>query len=185
MIKHAKSGRVRLLLQGLGLGFAFGFLLQKGGATSYDVIMGQLRLLDFTMVKIMLSAVIVGMIGVHGLLASGKVRFYPKQGFWGTSLPGGLLFGVGFGLLGYCPGTLAGAVGEGRLDALLGGVVGILLGAGLFSLAYCPLKKKVLGVGDFGDRTLPEIWGVSPWRVVLPMVFLMILFLILIERVGL
>ncbi len=53
------------LLWGLVFGIAFGFLLQKGGATKYDVIIGQLLLTDFTVVKIMLSAVLVGMIGIH------------------------------------------------------------------------------------------------------------------------
>jgi hypothetical protein len=47
---------------GLLTGILFGFLLQKGGVTKYDVIIGQLLLTDFTVVKIMLSAVITGML---------------------------------------------------------------------------------------------------------------------------
>ncbi|MDI6617040.1 MAG: hypothetical protein QME27_10005 [Syntrophaceae bacterium] len=59
------------LLQGLAFGLVFGFLLQKGGATKYDVIIGQLLLTDFTIVKIMLSAVVTGMIGIYAMKTLG------------------------------------------------------------------------------------------------------------------
>ena len=66
------------LLWGLAFGIAFGFLLQKGGATKYDVIVGQLLLTDFTVLKIMLSAVLIGMIGIYAMKALGWVELYPK-----------------------------------------------------------------------------------------------------------
>ncbi len=115
----------------LGIGFAagilFGFLLQKGGATTYEVIIGQLLLTDFTVVKIMLTAVVTGMIGVHLLRSLGLAELHPKPGSLGSTAIGGLIFGVGFGILGYCPGTMIGAVGQGSLDALFGGLPGMLL----------------------------------------------------------
>ena len=49
---HSKKG-LQLFLE-LIMGIVFGFLLQKGGVTNYDVILGQLLLTDFTVVKIML-----------------------------------------------------------------------------------------------------------------------------------
>ena len=52
------------LLQGLIIGIIFGFLLQKGGVSKYDIIMGQLRLTDFTVVKIILTAIVVTMLGI-------------------------------------------------------------------------------------------------------------------------
>jgi hypothetical protein len=55
---------------GLVFGIVFGFLLHKGGVTNYDVIIGQLLLTDFTVLKIMLSAVVVGAIGIHTLQTS-------------------------------------------------------------------------------------------------------------------
>ena len=99
------------LTLGLLIGIVFGFLLQKGGVTQYDVIIGQLLLKDFTVLKIMLSAVLVGMIGVHILSSIGLAKLHPKPGSIGTSVLGGLIFGIGFGVLGYCPGTVAAAVG--------------------------------------------------------------------------
>ena len=71
---HERKG-VQLVI-GLIIGIIFGFLLQKGGATQYDVIIGQLLLEDLTVVKIMLSAVLVGMIGVHLLKSLGVFELY-------------------------------------------------------------------------------------------------------------
>ncbi|MFO7651010.1 MAG: YeeE/YedE thiosulfate transporter family protein, partial [bacterium] len=132
------------LLWGLAFGIAFGFLLQKGGATKYDVIVGQLLLSDFTVVKIMLSAVLVGMIGIYAMKTLGWVKLDPKSGSAGRNVIGGLIFGVGFAVLGYCPGTIAGAIGNGALDALVGGLAGILVGSGLFAALYPRLKQGIL-----------------------------------------
>jgi hypothetical protein len=176
--------KIQLAL-GLLMGIVFGFLLQKGGVTQYDIIIGQLLLKDFTVVKIMLSAVFVGMIGVHLLGVIGLAKFHPKAGSIGASVIGGLIFGVGFGILGYCPGTVAAAAGTGALDALLGGVVGILLGAWLFALAYPKLQGTILSKMDFGELTLPQLFKVNQWIVVVPVAILIILLLLLIAKAGL
>ena len=170
---------------GLILGILFGFLLQKGGVTNYDVIIGQLLLVDFTVVKIMLSAVITGMLGIHFLKSVGLVQLHPKPGSFGTSVVGGLLFGVGFAVLGYCPGTVAGAVGQGYLDALCGGVVGILVGAGIFAALYPKLDKPILSRGDFGELTLPQALKMPAWCVVIPVSVLLVILLLLLEKAGL
>ena len=179
---HAKKG-LQLTI-GFLLGIAFGFLLQKGGVTRYDVIIGQLLFTDFTVLKIMLSAVLTGMIGVHLLRNLGLAQLHPKPGSIGTSVVGGLIFGIGFGILGYCPGTVAGAVGQGSMDALLGGVVGILIGAGLFAAVYHKIHDPILSKGHFGEITLPELFKVSPWIVVVPVAVLIVTLLILIEKAG-
>jgi hypothetical protein len=178
-----KRKRFQLAI-GLGAGIVFGFFLQKGGVTRYDVIIGQLLLTDFTVIKVMLSAVVTGMIGVHLLRDLGLAQLHPKPGSLGSSLVGGLIFGVGFGLLGYCPGTLAGAIGQGSLDALTGGLLGILLGAGLFSELFPKLDQMILNKGHFGEITLPQWLKVSPWLVVLPLTAIIIALLFLIERSG-
>lgn len=166
-------------------GAAFGFLLQKGGVTDYDVIMGQLLLRDFTVVKIMLSAVVVGSFGIHAMRSLGLVTLHPKPGSLGSSALGGLVFGVGFAILGYCPGTVAGAVGSGALDALLGGVPGILLGSWLFAVAYPRLRRSVLPKVSFGTKTLPGVLDVNQWVVVLPGCLLITVLLVLLQRAGL
>jgi uncharacterized membrane protein YedE/YeeE len=170
---------------GLLIGVVFGFLLQKGGATNYEVILGQLLWQDFTVVKIMLSAVIVGTIGVHTLKSLGLAELHPKPGSFGMTAIGGLIFGVGFGTLGYCPGTVAGAIGQGELDALVGGAVGILIGAALFASVYPKLQTGVLKWGDFGDITFPQLLKVNHWVVVVPVVPMLVGLLAWIESYGL
>ena len=173
------------LLWGLLFGFLFGFLLQKGGATKYDVIVGQLLLEDFTVLKIMLSAVVTGMIGIHLMKSFGWVQLHPKTGSFGASVIGGLIFGAGFATLGYCPGTIAGAVGNGYLDGLVGGVIGILIGAGLFASLYPRLKERILSKGNWGDVTLPQLLRVNDWIVVIPVAGLIIGLLWWIQSSGL
>lgn len=173
------------LLWGLAVGIVFGFLLQKGGATDYDVIVGQLLLTDFTVLKIMLSAVVTGMIGVHTMKALGWVELDTKAGSAGMNVIGGLVFGVGFAVLGYCPGTIAGAIGNGALDALVGGLAGILIGSGLFAALYPRLSQGILRKGEFGDLTLPRLFKVNEWVVIVPAAAVIVLFLFWLERAGL
>lgn len=184
MLKGLHARKPAQLWLGLLVGVAFGFLLQKGGATRYDVIIGQLLLEDHTVVRIMLSAVLVGSVGVHLLKTLGLTELHPKPGSVGTSVVGGLIFGAGFAVLGYCPGTVAGAVGQGSMDALLGGVVGILIGAGTFAALYPRLSRGVLAAGDFGDLTIPRWLRVNEWVVVLPVCLLIVLILYWLRGVG-
>jgi len=170
---------------GFLFGIAFGFLLQKGGVTKYDVILGQLLLTDFTVVKIMLSAVATGMVGLHLMKSLGWIQLDPKSGSWGKNAVGGLIFGLGFALLGYCPGTIAGAVGNGYLDAAIGGLAGILLGSWLFAVIYPRARDGILKRGYFGDLTLPRLFKVNDWVVIMPLFALIVLLLYLIERAGL
>ncbi len=173
------------LLLGFAFGIVFGFLLQKGGATKYDVIIGQLLLTDFTVLKIMLSAVLTGMIGIYAMKLLGWVRLRPKSGSAGMNIIGGLIFGVGFALLGYCPGTIAGAIGNGYLDATLAGLAGILIGSALFAGLYPRLSQGILKKGYFGELTLPGLFKVNDWVVVVPLVVLIFLLLYWLERTGL
>jgi uncharacterized membrane protein YedE/YeeE len=153
------------LAYGLITGALFGFLLQKGRVLRYDKQLGALRLLDMTIVKFMFSTIIVGMVGVYLLKDFGLAKLSVKPALLGANILGGLTFGIGWGLLGYCPGTAAGALGEGRWDALWG-ILGMLAGAALYAEAFPFMKKTVLTWGDLGKVTLPGVLGVSPWVIV-------------------
>lgn len=179
---HNKSLQLAV---GLGIGFLFGFLLQKGNVTEYDVIVGQLLFRDFTVVKIMVSAMVTGMIGVHGLRSLGLVQLHPKHGSLGMTLVGGLIFGVGFAVLGYCPGTIAAAVGQGKMDACVGGLPGIIFGAGLYAHAFPSLSRTILFRGDFGAQTFPEMFRVNPWVIIVPLASALAGLLYWLERAGL
>ena len=174
----------RPLFFGLLFGILFGFLLHKGGATKYDVIVGQMLLTDFTVVKIMLSAIATGMIGIYFMKSIGWIELSLKKGSVGMNVIGALIFGVGFAVLGYCPGTIAGAIGNGYLDAIVGGLAGIIFGTWIFAVMYPKLKDGILKKGDFGDITIPGLLKVNNWVVVVPVVALIVLLLFWIETAG-
>ncbi len=153
------------LTYGLITGILFGFFLQKGRVLRYDKQLGALRFQDFTIVKFMLSHIIVAMVSVYFLYDLGLVKLALKPTILGGVILGGLTFGVGWGLLGYCPGTSLGALGEGRWDAVWG-ILGMLVGAGLYAEAYPFLKTTVLTWGDYGKITIPQVLGVNHWLVI-------------------
>jgi len=156
---------MKMLLFGLVTGVLFGFLLQKARVLRYDKQLGALRLMDMTIVKFMFSSILVGMVGVYLLYDLGLVTLSLKSTVLGGNILGGLIFGLGWGMLGYCPGTSAGALGEGRWDALWG-ILGMVAGAALFAEAYPALKTTVLTWGDLGRITIPQILGVSHWVII-------------------
>lgn len=154
------------LLYGLITGILFGFLLQKGRVLRYDKQIAALRFMDMTIIKFMLSHIAVAMVGVYLLYDLGLVKLSLKPTILGSVIIGGLLFGIGWGLLGYCPGTSLGALGEGRLDAVWG-IFGMLVGAGIYAEVYPYLQTTVLTWGNYGKITIPQILGVNHWLVIL------------------
>ncbi|HOX35442.1 MAG TPA: YeeE/YedE thiosulfate transporter family protein [Methanoregulaceae archaeon] len=170
---------------GLVLGILFGFLVERAGVVRYEIIIGQLLLTDFTVVKMMLSAVIVGGIGFFLLRRAGLAATHTVRGSIGATVAGGLIFGVGFGLLGYCPGTLAGAAGTGALDALFGGFAGLLLGSAVFAALYPVLDRKILHTGEFPLLRLTDMLGWGEGTVVFLFVAACTGFLFLLEAAGL
>jgi len=184
MLKKLHSRKKAQLILALAIGILFGFLLQKGGVASYNVIIGQLMLQDNTVVKVMLSAVVTGMAGVYILRSLGLVQLHPKFGTLGSLIPGGILFGAGFALLGYCPGTVVAAAGQGNLDAALAGIPGILLGTWLFAVIYPALNKRILPSGVIGDKTLQDHLHISAVIVVPVVIALLVTLLVLLEKAG-
>ena len=150
------------LVYGLASGILFGILLQKAQVLRYDKQVGALRFIDMDIFRFMLSAIIVASIGIYLLKDLGLIKLSIKGTSIGAQLIGGSLFGVGWGLLGYCPGTAVGAIGEGRIDAVWG-IFGMLLGAALYAESYTFLKAKVISIGNYGNLTLPQILGINHW----------------------
>jgi uncharacterized membrane protein YedE/YeeE len=149
---------------GLGLaliiGFAFGWLLHRGRVTSCDVITNQFRLRDFTVLKVMLTAIVVGGIGVLVLVDAGAAKYAVKDAnLLGVAL-GAAIFGVGMVILGYCPGTALAAIATGSVHALVG-ALGMIAGGILFALSFDWIKATILPVAAYGKIRLPEVVGLS------------------------
>ncbi len=152
------------LTLGLLTGFVFGFFLQKGQVTKFPVIVGQFLLRDFTVLKTMLTAIVVGGIGVYALKAMGAAGLHVKPAQIAAVCAGGVVFGVGMVLLGYCPGTGVAAAAEGRRDAL-SGVAGMMAGALVFAEWYGSLGGSILKWLDLGPLTLPQVIPLPAWAI--------------------
>lgn len=139
-------------LLALLLGGTFGFLLQKGGVAKYDILVGALLLQDFTVFKVMGTAIVVGCIGIVCLYKAGWIELHIKPFQYVANVIGGLLFGVGFGLAGYCPGTEAAAIGQGNYDALVS-AAGMIAGSFAYAIAF-PQMKRIKERWDLGERML-------------------------------
>lgn len=149
---------------GLLTGIAFGFLLQKGRVLRFEKQIGALLFRDMTILKFMLSAVVVGGLGILLLSELGLIVLSHKAMNVGAVLLGGALFGVGWAISGFCPGTAIGALGEGRWHAIFV-VVGMIVGAGIYAELYPIFRETILAFKDFGKIGLPDALGVSPWLV--------------------
>jgi len=144
------------------MGIIFGVLLHRGGVANYNVIVNQFRFKDFTVLKIMFTAIIVGGIGVLLLKDAGYAQYHIKPAnMLGVAL-GAALFGVGMVLYGYCPGTGVAAMATGSLHAVVG-FVGMLLGGVLYALSFAWVEANIQKVAALGKVRLPDITGVPDW----------------------
>ncbi|OPY88789.1 MAG: putative inner membrane protein [Syntrophus sp. PtaU1.Bin208] len=150
---------------GLITGVLFGFLLQKGRVLRYDKQLAALLLKDMTILKFMLSSILVGMVGINLLSNAGIITLSHKAMNVGAVVLGGALFGAGWAVMGFCPGTSVGAVGEGRWHALFA-VLGMIAGAALYAELYPFFKSTVLAWKNFGKIGLPEVTGLSVWMLI-------------------
>jgi uncharacterized membrane protein YedE/YeeE len=169
---------------GLFTGLAFGFLLQKGRVLRFDKQVGAMLLKDMTIFKFMLSAILVGMVGILVLSEMSVISLSHKPMNVGAILIGGALFGAGWAVMGFCPGTALGALGEGRWHAVFA-IAGMITGAGLYAELYPFLKETVLAWQDFGKIGLPETLGLPAWCLVLAFLIVVPAIFVWFEKKGL
>lgn len=150
---------------GLITGVAFGFLLQKGRVLRFDKQVAAMRLRDMTILKFMLAAILVGMVGLHLLAHFDVLALKHKPMNLGAVAVGGVLFGAGWAVMGFCPGTSVGALGEGRWHAVFA-IVGMLVGAAAYAELYPFFQRTVLAWKNFGPIALPATLGLNPWLVI-------------------
>ncbi len=140
------------------LGGAFGFVLHRSGAANPVNIINMLTFRDTKILKLILLALALSSGAVFTIQAGfpDVLHWSVKSAYVGV-IVGGLIFGIGFALAGYCPGTSLCALGEGRKDALLF-VIGGLLGAGGYTLSYGALRDTWLSTSIAGGKvTLADL----------------------------
>lgn len=159
-----------ILFQGLLAGFLLGILFHKAKLSQFNVIVGQFLLKDFTVLKFLMTAIIVGSIGVHFFkFLDLPVLFDLSPDSAIAVVIGGVMFGVGMVVLGYCPGTCVVAAGQGSKDAWWG-ILGMLSGAFFYAEIYTFMKRNVLKRALITQVKLQDIFGVSPWVIILVLV---------------
>ncbi len=138
------------------LGFLFGAILRYAKVNRFNTISGQAMLRDHTVAKMILVAVGAGIILINFEIMMGFASYHIKPFLLGGVVTGGVIFGIGMAILGYCPGTMAVSLGEGSLDALVG-ILGGLLGGYVYTLIQPSLKW--LMEPDFGKVSLHSLLG--------------------------
>ncbi len=170
------------LFIGLMIGIAFGAVLQLGGASSYKKIMGSLLLKDMDIIKIIIVAIAVGTVGIYALDLADMANMSIKPTYVVGIAIAGLIFGVGFAVAGYCPGTCIVAAGEGKTDAMVT-ILGGLAGAALYAVAY-PLFGSLIGLSNYGKVTVPSVFGIDGLWIAIPFsaILLLLAFRVLKDR---
>ena len=148
---------VKILL-GLFSGIAFGFIIQRVGATDPNRMTRAHLMLDGDIPRFMLAAVALSAVGLFGLQAVGVGRTMVLPTSLVATGLAAIIFGIGWGLSGYCPGTTWAAVGEGRLDALFA-LLGGLVGAGLFAHLHEWLIPLLYDPTNLGQITITNAVG--------------------------
>ncbi|MDX2182563.1 MAG: YeeE/YedE thiosulfate transporter family protein [Gemmatimonadaceae bacterium] len=168
------------LLYGLLVGVAMGAFIQRVGASSPAVILRNLRLKDLSVIKFMATTIAISSILSYVLQAGGAAMHFDIKPTYvlGVAL-GGAIFGVGFALGGYCPGTCVVGIGEGRKDAWAA-IAGGVLGAFVFTLVWPIVEPLLIKPLNFGKITIAELLGANPLMVaaVLAVVFLTVVTLL-------
>ncbi len=158
-----RLGTVAAFVMSGVIGLAFGFWLERAGFSSSRRLSGVFYGRDFAVIKTMFSAIVTALLGLRLLIALGAVEessIHAMETFLAPQIVGGLIFGVGFVMGGWCPGTALVGLASGKGDALV-----FLAGAALGSLGYAqlwPQLAEFAQIGACGVSTLPQRFGLSP-----------------------
>jgi len=167
-----------IVLLGLAMGLVFGVALEKSRVFEPGVIVGQMQLRNFTMLRVFLSAIVTGLLSLALMNGLGLVELHPKAFVPLAQIGGGLILGLGMVMAGACPGTVFAQIGAGYKDAwfiLLGGVAGALVYG--YTL---PSFKHLMGQSEL--TTYAVLFETPFWMLALGLASLITASLFLLER---
>jgi hypothetical protein len=167
------------IVTGLLMGAVFGFALEKSRVFEPGMIVGQMQLRNFIMLKVFLTAVATGAVVLAVLNGFGLVKLHPKAAIYVADVVGGLLLGAGIALAGACPGTTLAQIGVGYRDAiftLLGGIAGAVA----FSYAQPWLAGSLIGSGE--KILFSGLFGLPYWQGAIGLAVAIVVVLALMER---
>ena len=155
-------GTSRAFFLALLLGVGFGFALERAGFSSSRRLAGVFYFTDMAVVKVMFSALITAMLGLSYLVGFGWIQLdqiFLMPTIYGAQIVGGLLFGVGFVMGSWCPGTAAVGLAAGRIDALVF-LLGVMGGSILFNESFSVIRP-LYAAGDYGTQMAYTTVGMS------------------------
>lgn len=164
---------------GILMGIVFGFALEKSRVFEPGMIVGQMQMRNFIMLKVFLAAVATGAVVLAVLNGFGFVKLGPKAALYGADIVGGLILGAGISLAGACPGTTLAQIGAGYRDALFT-LIGGLCGAVAYSYAEPTLSKTFLGQGG-GKLIFSDLAGIPYWMGALILAVTIVIILVALE----
>jgi uncharacterized protein len=157
------------MVSGLVCGFLFGYVLENSGFGSPCKLTAQFRLTDWSVLKVMFTAIVVAAAGLFALKQVGLINpdgvFVPTALLMAAAI-GGVMVGSGFAVGGYCPGTSVVGLFSGRVDALVF-LIGLVLGTFVFAGVYGPAVEAIMAMGEVeaGD-TFSDAWNIPEWFMV-------------------
>lgn len=179
MLPHLFSAP-EILIPGVFTGIILGVFFQKGQISQFKTIVGQLLFKNFIVLKIIMTAIVVGSIGIFFADYLGILHvdlFIKPRAIFGAII-GGIIFGIGMATLGYCPGTCVAAAGQGSRDGFYG-ILGMLFGAWVYAELHTTISKNIPKT-LFENTTLPQLFGISPSTTIFGITaFALVLFAIL------
>jgi hypothetical protein len=167
------------IVSGLLMGIVFGFALEKSRVFEPGIIVGQMKLRNWIMLKVFLTAVATGAVVLAFLNGFGFVKLQPKAALYAADIVGGLILGAGIALAGACPGTTLAQIGVGYRDAIFT-LLGGLFGAVAFSYAQPWLATSLIGTGP--KLIFTDLAGIPYWQGALALAAVMTVILVLMER---
>lgn len=170
------------IIIGLLMGFVFGWALEKSRVFEPGMIVGQMQLSNFIMLKVFLSAVATGLVVISALYGFGMAKLHPKELYYAGTILGGLMLGIGITLSGACPGTALAQAGVGYRDAwftILGGIAGAMV----FGYFEPEISAWILTDGQ-GKITFADLSGLPFWQIALPAALLIAVILYVIEMAS-
>ncbi|QWD60865.1 DUF6691 family protein [Polynucleobacter sp. MWH-UH35A] len=160
------------IISGLLLGAGFGFVLERAGFGNPNKLTGQFRLTDWSVFKVMFTAIVFAAVGLMVLEKVGMVdasSLFIPPAFLGAAALGGAFVGAGFAIGGYCPGTSVVGFMSGRIDAAIF-LLGLLVGTIVFAVIY-PSVEVLTTLGEFSKAdSLTDAFNISPLSINIGMV---------------
>ncbi len=159
------------IISGLIIGLLFGFALQRGRFCMNSAFRDPLVFKDFTLLKAVVLALIVQMIGFHFLSYSGIINLAPKNFYPIGAVIGGFVFGVGMVVAGGCASGTAYRVGEGMVSSMIA-LFSFALTAFIAKDGFLSGLTNSIQTINLGNMTLSSITGIPEWVYVLLLSFI-------------